>query len=469
MQLQSGFWLWVMVGAALLWGQIPRRAEAQGPTPHFHVPYTSVQSQLPVPERAIFWFGQVGPTDSNYTDVRLIYNDRSLYVTLHIFDRLLFYDTGTPTPATLTDWDSASLYLNLDGATGTTPGANTYRFVGQLNHYQARDAYQTAYRGDGAGWVAASTPFTTTTGWQGGFNDTQTDNGWNITFQIPFSSLGLPGPPAERTVWGVAVAVHDRDDAAGTAIPDQPWPAGMNSTQPATWGEIAFGLPDYSPPPATPGGVVTVRQGLNGASVPDAMVGGSSTCAQAIWPNFWAQWGSLNYAGSEFINVQNQWRLGDWPCFSKYYVTFPLTSLPAGKAILSATLTMYQFGNSDPSQAQPSLIQVFTIADTWDEASITWNNAPQAMENVSRAWVDPIGPPWPNTPRRWDVSRAVAEAYAAGQPLRLALYSADNAKHSGKYFRSSDVADAAVRPTLRVAWGDGVTLALRLYLPLVVK
>ncbi|MDT8304975.1 MAG: hypothetical protein RRC07_03480, partial [Anaerolineae bacterium] len=53
------------------------------------------------------------------------------------------------------------------------------------------------------------------------------------------------------------------------------------------------------------------------------------------------------------------------------------------------------------------------------------------------------------------VSRAVAQAHASGQPLRLVLYSADGAYHSGKYFSSSDVPawNAAARPTLTVSWG----------------
>ncbi len=37
------------------------------------------------------------------------------------------------------------------------------------------------------------------------------------------------------------------------------------------------------------------------------------------------------------------------------------------------------------------------------------------------------------------MSGAAAEAYVAGQPLRLALYSPDSAFHSGKYFFSSDI------------------------------
>jgi hypothetical protein len=104
------------------------------------------------------------------------------------------------------------------------------------------------------------------------------------------------------------------------------------------------------------------------------------------------------------------------------------------------------------------LVQVHTVAADWDEATIHWNNAPLAVENVSQAWVEalPGYPGYPGIPRQWDLSRAVAQAYQAGSPLRLAMYTADFPMHSGKYFYSSDMDDyaAVTRPTLTVVWGN---------------
>jgi hypothetical protein len=51
----------------------------------------------------------------------------------------------------------------------------------------------------------------------------------------------------------------------------------------------------------------------------------------------------------------------------------------------------------------------------------------------------------------------VARAHAAGLPeLRLVLYSADGAIHSGKYFATSDTGDfsAVSRPSLSIVWGQ---------------
>ena len=113
----------------------------------------------------------------------------------------------------------------------------------------------------------------------------------------------------------------------------------------------------------------------------DADVGGSSNCGGAAAPDYFPTWGELNYEGKEFLNIQNLGHISEWPCFSKYYVTFPLDVLPPGKVVISATLTLYQFGNAgqgrDPGP-QPSLIQVLTVDRDWDESTLTWNNAAPA-------------------------------------------------------------------------------------------
>jgi hypothetical protein len=233
----------------------------------------------------------------------------------------------------------------------------------------------------------------------------------------------------------------------------------MSTGKPATWGELRFGLPAYDTPAAVQAGSTLIRNGLNGVAVQDGMVGGSTNCGEGL--DYFTQWGETNYYGASKINVQNQYDVADFPCFSKYYLTFPLSSLPAGKVILSATLTMYQFGNAgggewgDPPR---SLIQVMIAGGDWDEGTITWNNAPQMLENVSRSWVDPVpaGTNWPGLPRTWDVSRAVAEVYKSGGPLRLVLYSADSARHTGKYFVSSYTNSYGTdwRPALEIVWGN---------------
>ena len=312
--------------------------------------------------------------------------------------------------------------------------------------------------------MASALTFTTTTQWRGsGPNDDIDDQGWRIDYEIPFASLGLSGPPANGTKWGLGVVLHNRDYLQFPPSPDETWPENLSANVPSTWGQLNFGWPTYTTPNATTSGLVTIRQGLNGAIVPDAAVGGTfsttvdNLCGQSA--GTWETWGNANFAGAPTFNIQNQEDISDWMCFSKYYVTFPLVAVPPGKAILSSTLTLYETGNSgQPDLAYQSLIQVMTIDDDWNESYITWNNAPLARENVSSAVVQPLPgfPGCPGVPWTWDLSGAVREAYTAGKPLRIVLYEADRPQHSGKYFYSSDALDCSGdgRPKLQVVWGN---------------
>jgi hypothetical protein len=87
------------------------------------------------------------------------------------------------------------------------------------------------------------------------------------------------------------------------------------------------------------------------------MWAGAVSAAQRQGPDFFPTWGALNYAGKTFLNIQHLDPISEWPCFSKYYVTFPLDSVPEGKVVLSATMTLYQFGNAveglDPRLLHP--------------------------------------------------------------------------------------------------------------------
>ncbi len=406
-------------------------------------------------EMAIFWFGRVSWTD-NYTDVRVAYNASELMIYTATFDRQLWHNNTASTA-----WDSVSLYLNLAGAVGSAPSTSSYRFVAQLNNGGTLPAASKAtYRGNGTGWASQAVAFTAVAGWRGDSinnNNDSGDRGWAMTFRIPFSSLGVSAPSQGASPWGLALVVHDRDDAGGAPIPDQAWPGNnLDTNSPSTWGQLRWGLPAHSPPPSTNPQTLTIRHKLNGAVVPDAAVGGTlENLCPGDENHIWNQWGNANYGGGTGANIQNQSDIADWPCFSKYYVTFPLSSIPAGKVIRSATLTLYHWGNSGPGTT--SYIHVSTVAGDWSENTLTWNNAPLPLENVAVAAVPMVGAcNWPCVPRNWDVSYGVAQAYAAGQPLRLALYSSDSGYHSGKFFSTSNSDDwnAAGRPTLTVVWGN---------------
>lgn len=412
-------------------------------------------------QTGIFWYGRVASTD-NYTDVRMGYTHTELVVYIAVFDRKLWY-SNNPTPGELENWDAVTLFLNLDGNQGNAPTPSAYRLVAQLNHWEPRAPYQRGYQGNGDSWSAAPINFTSVSGWRGdGLNNDAEARGWNMEFRIPFTSLGLAVPPAEGTTWGLGVITHDRDTLAGPPNAPQAWPAGLESHRPETWGQLRFSLPVYIPPPVPPSGSATIRQGLNGAQVMDAAVGGTvdNLCPGDL--NYiWDGWGNANFAAAPHLNIQNQRNVDDWPCFSKYYVSFPLDAIPTGKLILKADVILHQFGGSDPQLAFRSYIQAFSVADPWQETTITWNNAPYALENITGTWVDPTAfPGWPGIPHIWDVSGAVTQALANDEThLHLVFYSADGAMHSGKHFVTSNFAEdwpagQISRPTLLVSWGD---------------
>jgi len=409
-------------------------------------------------QMAIAWLGKISSID-NYADIRVGYNKELLYIDLAVFDRRLWYDES-PSRTTLTEWDAASLYLDLNGNTGSVPASTSYRFDLQLSHWQPPSNYQAAFRGNGSGWVDSSTYFATETAWRGdGLNNNTETRGWVARFYLSYGGLGLSAPPAPGTVWGMSLVLHDRDDQDGTKIPLKTWPAPVNTREPSTWGQLHFGLPVYEAPPSTGGGTTLIRHGESGQTVLDVDIGGSINNQCGEHTDFWEEWGNTNYGGADSILIQNQSDVADWPCFSKYFVTFPLGLVPQGKVIRSAKLVLHVWGGSDPSRAQPSYLQVLEIPRNWNESELTWNNAPPALQNIAGTWVYPYTTnpiEWPGGRYEWEVSVAAARAYAEGNPLRLAVYSADSYYHSGKYFSASETEDwdKEGRPSLIIEWGN---------------
>ena len=423
--------------------------------PYFEIPQVSADHYH---QAAVFWFGAVRDT-RNYTDVRLGYHPDGIFVRLSIFDRYLWNDLMAA-PEDLEQWDAITLYLETNPEANQALDTHAYRFVAELGTATTRTDLQAAYQWNGSAWSSASLTFYTSSGWKGsGPNNPTEDRGYALTFHIPYSALELSGPPAHGEIWRAALTLHDRDDAAGNTRQDTRWPDQFDPSRPRTWGVFSFGLPTYTAPPAGATTTYTIRQGLNGIQVSDGVVGGNTLCGQG--QDFWTEWGDHVYTGAREMNAQNQGNIDDWPCFSKFFITFPLDSLPTGKVIVSATLSLSQSGQStgfdwDPPQALESLLQVFLVDRTWDETALTWNNSPLVQENISQAWVGPLTMAEWGIARVWDVSYGVAKAYQTGGSLQLAVYSADNFGPNGKYLLSSETGEYAAdkRPTLTVVLGE---------------
>jgi hypothetical protein len=395
-------------------------------TPQVNIPYTSDLAQS-----AVFWFGDVSPTN-NYADVRMSYNDTRIIGHVAVIDRLLWY-APDPTRTPLTAFDSVSLYLY--------PGNAVYRFDAQLTWYEERLEWQSSYR-DG---IETSLPFTTTAVWRGDVpNNDSDDRGYFIQFDIPFSSLGIT--PSEGDRWKLAVVVHDRDDLQGTHTTDQSWPNGFVEGDTSTWGKLSFGMNQIRTNYDLP-----VTQTITITSSQDAMVGGSSVCGEGL--DFWSEWGNTNYNSEYFANVQNQVDIADWPCFSKYYLSFPV-EIPEDTVIRSAKIQLYLFGNAGIGYDPPafrSFIQVFGTSPEWEETTITWNNAPLARQNYGGVWVYPLDEyPGPQgVLYEWNVTTAVMSGETS-----FVFYSGDLPQHSGRYFWGSEFYLESARPKLVIEVGE---------------
>ncbi len=281
-----------------------------------------------------------------------------------------------------------------------------------------------------------------------------------MTYHLPFASLGRSGPPPQGSAWKLGLKVHNQDNASDTPLSLKWWPETEQDLVPSSWGALLFGLPTYQAPQTTKNMTYTVRNGLNNQVVTDGMVGGSLGCFNHGL-NRWTQFGGQSYPAATRVNIQNEWDISDWNCFSKFYITFPLNALPPGKGVVSAKVTLSEFGNSGTKgQPTPSLIEVASVNEGWNPATLSWNNAPLVKENISRSVVNTVsGQTVFGQPYSWDVSQAMADAYASGQPLRLVFYSSDSAYNTGKYFFASTVGDwnAQGRPTLQATLGNIAT------------
>ena len=422
---------------------------------------------------AIFWFGRA-TDDDNYTDVRLGYNSQGLYVFATVVDYYLWYDSNAATDPR--QYDALTLYLDTGGSNAPMPQPTSYVLVSGFRNLFITDdpRWHRQARGNGSNWDynwSPPTPWTDDIGLRygdsGPNNNSDLDAGWATIFTIPWATLGLSGPPASGQTWKMGTKLYDRD-TPGAGATTTAWPNGFQDAAPETWGRLVFSPPPYQGSNLPVAGTTVITQGLNGVVVPDAYAGGGSDCSGGVFGG-----GDQPHPNTDLF-VQNQSDMSDFPCFSKSYLKFDLSTLPSGKTIVSAILTLHEFGGSDPGSAKPSLVQLFTVADGWSEATLTWNNAPMAHENISSTTVPVLQAPpeWPGVPNNWNATQAVAEAHAAGKAVNLALYSADTAYHSGKYFVSSETGDwnAIARPTLTITWADpSINLTNKVYVPSVSK
>ncbi len=276
-------------------------------------------------------------------------------------------------------------------------------------------------------------------------NDMGTEcRGWSGDFYAPWAIYGEK--PAVGSTTPLTITVLDIDQGAertkaqwaGTVIWGGTYPTGTNA------------------PVGQEGKVQTVTVPLTD----DGEVGGGTNCGADDYPTYFLSWGlRVWYPYSDF-NIQSQWDIADWPCYSKYYAKWDLPTLPEGAKVLSATLTARQFGNAGYEQGQTgtTVVQVFEVVQSWHETQLAWDNAPLPVRTISRLAVPPLPAtceqPYyycnPGVPYSFDVTGAVQQARGDGRSwASVALYTAAGQYHSGKYFWQRITNQA---PTVTIAY-----------------
>lgn len=438
-------------------------------------------------QSAIFWFGQNETYQHlpgrNYTDVRMAYSSAGLYIRATVIDYYLWYKANAQTSDDLTQYDALAIYVDTGHDRTAAPQNDDYYFLVGLHGDTGPDTpqYRRQARGNGTGW---------NTGWNGTWSDYSgwqwsdrgpNDNNGNIDFGwvggglIPWSAFGLAGPPAEGTVWGLGVLLYDRDQSAASPVLKENWPETFEANQPATWGELHFGLPTYTPRPATGRNNVLIRAATpEDNTVEDAWMGGGGWCNSGHNGHT-----EDNHGSDQALYIGSENQPTHFPCFNKSYLRFALNSLPTGKVIISATLTLHHWGGADTAAGTSSYIWLSSITDAWQEMTIHWNNAPLARENFSLTRIPPKTTPltWPGDPYTWDATQAVAEAYAAGQPVSFALYDSTTGRDSSKYLTASETGlgdgspnwNIAGRPRLDIVWGNPAATVTKKAFPTAVE
>jgi len=258
--------------------------------------------------------------------------------------------------------------------------------------------------------------------------------GWSAERRIPWSELG--GKPAVGVEWPLVMSAYGSE-----------------------WrGVLHWGLPDYAGANVAGAKVLTIPLSS------DAMLGGGTDCGSPDYPHYFPTWGARNWGASGHVNIQAQWDTADWPCYARYYAGWSLASLPTGAQVVSATVQMRMFGNpgygpgynengslNTDNGTGETLVQVYEVDEAWREATITWDSAPPAVENISRTLVRPLPRTclptgsWycsPGIPYAFDVTEIVKRAVEAERSwASMALYTAAGQYHSGKYFSSREGAE----------------------------
>ena len=144
------------------------------------------------------------------------------------------------------------------------------------------------------------------------------------------------------------------------------------------------------------------------------------------------------------------------------YLKFDLNSIPSGKSITSVKLYLY----CTYSDANPSVeIYAHETGDNWNEANITWNNAPAVGSSITSISVMGTGKYY-----CWDITSYGQTQYSGDKILSVVVKlllddpTQDNPNLS-RYFASKEYSNTAQDPYLEVIYENAAPTASFTYSP----
>ena len=144
------------------------------------------------------------------------------------------------------------------------------------------------------------------------------------------------------------------------------------------------------------------------------------------------------------------------------YLKFDLSSVPSGKSVTSVKLYLYcTYKSQDPSVE----IYVHETGDSWDEASITWNNAPAVDSLITSILVNGTGQYY-----CWDITSYGQTQYSGDKILSIVVKlllddPSQNNPNLARYFASKEYDGTAQDPYLEVIYEDAPPTALFTHSP----
>jgi len=158
-----------------------------------------------------------------------------------------------------------------------------------------------------------------------------------------------------------------------------------------------------------------------------------------------AEFPNGNHGSETSLRVKSDSRI------RRSYLKFDLNSIPSGKSVTSVKLYLYCTYRNSYSSVE---IYVHETGDNWDEASITWNNAPTVNSFITSILVNGTGQYY-----CWDITSYGQTQYSGDKILSIVVKlllddPTENNPNLARCFASKEYDGTAQDPCLEVIYKD---------------